>query len=291
VLTHHERAQSIPFWTFATIGMLAILMFVLNYAASVTWSVRAQSAADSAAAAGLSVQANVENETTTILYATAIDEYRLRALNAAILNTINHNGGCDPAPGGSCEQDYNVLTYAFNQVQASYLKDVQLLGQADQFTQGGQLQSEVKAATAGYSAIDPTFAYTSTATQSKGKNHFSGDPIVEVMACRNVPYVGFGLLGPAAATFRAVAHGSAAIAPASVETFLPSATNPATGTPYQPTETQWYGQALPTGSTLPAYAVTYGTPGSSNIAVQLTWYSAIPVHATTAFGAGSYACN
>ena len=40
--------------------------------------------------------ANFYNEESLLIYAASVDEYRLRALNQAILNTINHNGGCSP---------------------------------------------------------------------------------------------------------------------------------------------------------------------------------------------------
>jgi len=68
-----QRGQTIPFWTFAVFGMLAMALFVMNYSMSAAWNIRAQNAADSAAAAGLSTVANIYNEESTILYATAVD--------------------------------------------------------------------------------------------------------------------------------------------------------------------------------------------------------------------------
>jgi hypothetical protein len=123
-----SRGQSIPFWTFATIGVLAMMLLVLNYALDVTWTIRAQNAADSAAAATHSTVANVYNEESLLLYAASVDEFRLRSLNQAILNTINHNGGCSPAIGGSCEQNYNALVAAYVQVAIYYANLVSLIG-------------------------------------------------------------------------------------------------------------------------------------------------------------------
>src|SRR6266851_5668162 len=94
------RGQSIPFWTFATIGVLAMMLFVLNYALNVSWTIR--------------------------------------ALNQAILNTINHNCGCSATIGGTCEQNYNQLVQAYTQVEKNYADLVHLLGQANQLTQAGQ---------------------------------------------------------------------------------------------------------------------------------------------------------
>jgi hypothetical protein len=280
--------------------MLAMMLFVTNYAMSASWNIRAQSAADSASAAGLSVVANIYNEESTILYATALDEYRLRVLNQAVLNTIWHYGGCSPAKGGSCEQNYRVLVQAYGGAEAAYKKDMQLLGQADNFTQGGQVQAEATAAVAGYGAgcgagsqsgFDCSFAYTTlsvVAAKSNG-NHFAGDTEVEVIACRNVNNVAGGLFG-IPASFQAVGHGMAAATTASQQTFTPSTTNPSTGNAYQPTESQWYGTPLP--FVAPAYEVSFGTAATPTLTVQVNWYNAVPVRpTTTATQAGSYACQ
>src|SRR5438270_8732 len=84
-----QRGQTMPFWVVGVLIVLTLLFFVANYGASIIWQIRAQNAADSAASTALTVQANLWNEENTILYSASLDEYRLRALNQAILNTIN----------------------------------------------------------------------------------------------------------------------------------------------------------------------------------------------------------
>ena len=132
-----ERGQTIPFWTFAAIAMLAMMLTVWNYGAQVYWNVRAQTAADSAAASGLSIQANIWNEESTIGYAAAVDEYRLRALNQGILNTLNQNGDCNVTSTTDplyCGTVYTILVNAYTQAAKNYGADIQLMAQADQFT-------------------------------------------------------------------------------------------------------------------------------------------------------------
>src|SRR5260370_33522507 len=93
-----------------------MMLFVLNYALNVSWTVRAQNAADSASAATHSAVANVYNEESTLLYAASVDEFRLRALNQAILNTINHNGGCRATVRGACQANHKPLMQAHKAV-------------------------------------------------------------------------------------------------------------------------------------------------------------------------------
>ena len=100
-----QRGQTLPFWVIGVLVVLSMMFFLANYANAVAWQVRAQNAADGAASSVLSVQANVYNEYSTILYATAVDEYRIRVLNQAILNTVYGVGGC----GSSCSSDYTTL--------------------------------------------------------------------------------------------------------------------------------------------------------------------------------------
>ncbi|HVA27900.1 MAG TPA: pilus assembly protein TadG-related protein, partial [Candidatus Baltobacteraceae bacterium] len=119
-----ERGQTLPFWAIGTLMMLGLLFFLANYVTAVNWQVHAQNAADSAASAMLSVQANVWNEESTLLYTAAVDENRLRYLNQAILNTIAVAGQCDPSPGESCDQDYQTLVNEYNVALNGFTDDV-----------------------------------------------------------------------------------------------------------------------------------------------------------------------
>lgn len=291
-----SRGQSIPFWTFATIGMLGVMLFVLNYAINVTWAVRAQNAADSAAAATYSSIADVYNEETTLLYAASVDEFRLRALNQAILNTINHNGGCSPAVGGTCEQNYNQLVAGFVQVSQNYSDLVHLLGQANQLTQAGQQVAAQKIFNlincGGNNSVlylDCAFDYTfANYASSKGHGNKATPTVVQVVACRNVPWIGGGLLG-ASGTFQALASGATAIALVKTENFVASAINPNTNAPYQANESSWYGYALPAPS--PPYEVVFdgGSTGQA-LNIALNWYTPVPYANASSVAPGSYTC-
>src|SRR5579862_1509491 len=220
---HACRGQTLPFWAAGTMMTMALLFFLANYVNAVSWQIRAQNAVDSDASAGLSVQANMFNETTTILYSAALDEYRLRYLNQAILNTINGIGGCDPSPGGSCDQDYQSLVAEYNSALNGFTADVHLLGQADQLSQGGQQQDERKAAggfgeSCGKSGggVDCNFTYTvldtSTITAKGAKNEFAPSEM-DVVACKNVAYFVPALFKIANGGFPVVARGAAAVIP------------------------------------------------------------------------------
>jgi hypothetical protein len=285
-----SRGQSIPFWTFATISMLVMMLFVWNYQLNLTWQIRAQNAADSAAAAAHATLASVYNEETMLVYAAAVDEFRLRALNQAMINAIDQHGGCELV-AGQCANDFNTLFTAFQGAEKAYQNDIALLGQANNFTQGGQsaVSSAVSALNGscpGNTLLDCAFSYYFVGlskSHGRGKNQ-KDTPIVEVAACRNVPWLGGSLLGLTLPTFQAVAIGTAAIAQRTPpESFSPGALNPSTLKPWQLTvENQWYQQpALPgdtTPGTLRAYEVWFNTPTSNNAALtlNLNWYTTIP---------------
>lgn len=305
-LTVRERGQTIPFWTFATIAMLALVLAVTNYGTQVYWNVRAQNAADSAVATSVAVQANIWNEESTILYSAAVAEYRLRALNQGILNALNQNGGCDAVTLGgplSCDTIFNILMPAFQQANADFQKNVQLLSQANQFTQGGQnaqrkdAQSILPSCTGNgnggngnngngnggtpTNAVDPAFCYT-VVIGNDGSNPLQ-QHTAAVIACRTVPYIAAPIVNLASPSFKAIATSGGAVATANAETV-----NVAT---YQPAiETQWYGQTptLPGASaaTKP-YDVEF-----TNLTVNVNWYTATTLKPSLVPGlAGvSYAC-
>ena len=292
-MTHRfERGQTLPFWAIGTMLMLGLLFFLANYVTAVNWQIHAQNAADSAASAMLSVQANMWNEESTVLYAGAIDENRLRYLNQAILNTIAGVGGCDPDPGESCDQDYQSLVNEYNIALNGFTDDVHLIGQADQLSQGGQQTDERKALAAFGSGcgstgggVDCNFAYTALDTSqvnSKGNNQFAPQR-VDLVACKNVAYFVPQLLSFASnATYQAVARAAAAVVPAQSEAFDPgSATNAATGTFYQPQEPKWAS----------AYEAPLYTVDFSQLIVHLNWYTSAAIHPYSGtVSGGGYSC-
>jgi Putative Flp pilus-assembly TadE/G-like len=273
-----QRGQTMPFWVIGVLVVLSMMFMLANYANAVAWQVRAQNAADGAASAVLSVQANVYNEYSTILYATAVDEYRIRTLNQAILNTI-YGQGCI-----SCDSDYATLTNEYDNAVYSYTQDIHLLDQANNMTQAGQSTDQTKALNLiessnwcgsandyacqfGFKVLDAS-SNTGNGNGNGNNNGYiaGGDNEVDLIACKNVSYFGAGLLNlSSTATYKVLGRAAAAVVPAYTESFTPSATNPQTGQPYQPTETNW----AVDGGAEPALQVNF-----SGLTVNLNWYEA-----------------
>lgn len=275
-----QRGQTLPFWVIGVLIVLSMVFVLANYANAVAWQIRAQNAADAAASGVLSVQANVYNEYSTILYATAVDEYRVRTINQAILNSIYHEGICTSGSSGTCAQNYYALVNEYDNAVNSFTEDIHLLDQANNMTQAGQTTDESKALSSlGTQCSAPTdyacqFGFTvldasSTGGGSNGNNNgyiAGGDNQVDLVACKKIGYFASGLfpnLG-ANATFKIIGRAAAAVVPAYTEDFNPSSTNPQTGQPFQPTETQWA-----PGDAEPAYEVDF-----SGLSVHLNWYQA-----------------
>lgn len=291
-----QRGQTLPFWVIGVLVVLSMMFFLANYANAVAWQVRAQNAADGAASAVLSVQANVYNEYSTILYATAVDEYRIRTINQAILNTI-YGQGCTT----SCDSDYATLVAEYDSAVKSFTDDVHLLDQANNMSQAGQSTDQAKALSMiqggtwcgrandyacsfGVKVLDASNATgTSGSGNGNGSNSLgSGDNETDVIACKNVSYFGSGLLGlSSAATFQVLGRAAAAVVPAYTEDFTPSATNPQSGQPFQPTEMQW---ATDAGAE-PAFQVNF-----SGLTVHLNWYEAGAIRPYTS-NVGTLACK
>lgn len=281
----------LPFWALAVTCLIALTFFIANYANVLAWQIRAQNAADGAAALAMSVQGSVFNQQSTILYAVAVDENRMRYLNQAILNTIYGSGGC-ATQSGACAANYSTLVGEYNQALTAYQNDLQLLQRANNFTQGGQQADQQKAV--GLVGTDCTindcaFAYTvkdtsSTGAACHGKSCGNVPQRVDVVVCHKVPLVAGALFGLAAnGVFNAVGRAASIVAASNPEVFSPGATvNPATNQMYQPAEAQW-ATAFPG----PAYTVDY-----AGLRVHVNWYNVAP---TTPYSGpaspGSYACS
>lgn len=276
-----QRGQTLPFWVIGILVVLSMLFVLANYANAVAWQIRAQTAADAAASGVLSVQANVYNEYSTILYATAVDEYRVRALNQAILNTVNQVD-CTGGTNGTCAQNYASLAAAYDSAVYSFTEDVHLLDQANNMTQAGQGTDQAKALTKINDGSQCSTTYTdyacafhfnvldasSTAPSNNGNNGgyiAGGDNEVDLIACKNVGYFASGLFPTiSGATYQVLGRAAAAVVPAYTESFNPSAINPQTGQQYQPTERQWAAG----DSDLPFWV------DFSGLTVHLNWYQA-----------------
>ena len=265
-----QRGQTMPFWVIGVLIALSAMFFLSNYVNAVVWQIRAQNAADSAASTSLSITANLWNEETTILYSAALDEYRIRYLNQALLNTIE-GVGCNAA---TCSSDYATLRSELSNAVGGYDADIQLLRQANNFSEGGQQADQKKAdnlvgsdcsAASDYTC---SFVFTETATGSTGgggKNAGQDVGEAEYVACKQIPYFGSALLNLGkAGTYKVVGRGAAAVIPASTEAFNPGTqTNPNTGQAYQPVE-HWA-------------AAQYGVANDvdfSGLTANLNWYAA-----------------
>jgi hypothetical protein len=141
---HGERGQALPLWIVAIITAFTMMFLGLNYANTIRWQIRAQNAADSAAAALMSVQTQRFNEESAMMYASAIEEMRLRHLLDGIALSLSGSGGCTmpaadniyatPLPlhfagsgTGSCEQTYSDLRIPFLRSVNRYTTDIGLL--------------------------------------------------------------------------------------------------------------------------------------------------------------------
>ena len=268
-----QRGQTMPFWVIGILIVLTLLFFVANYGATIIWQIRAQNAADSAASTALTIQANLWNEENTILYSASLDEYRMRVINQAILNTINGQGGCTGTP---CNQDYQSLVAEYNAALNGYNADIQLLRQGNNFTEGAQ-QADVKKAQAhigtNCAAADYMCSFSYTALDvSNGNGQGNGRSLptqADYVACRNVPYIApllFKLSNNA--SFKVIGRAAAAIVPVQTENFVPgTAINPSTGAVYQPTETQWAS----------AYSTNFYSVDFSGLSVNMRWYAAATI--------------
>jgi hypothetical protein len=249
-----QRGQTLPFWTLSIAAMLTLLFFLTNYANTVRWQIRAQSAADSAAAAGIATDANMYNENTTLYLAAAVEETRLRFLLQAIVNTIDHSAGC----GSACDADYTKLVAAYATANAGYAKVIASMAKAQAYAPGTLSNGADKAvalASSNCALFDCAFTYTAKIDGTTDT--------VDVTACKNVPFFAPVLLGqPAGAAFKALGRSVAVLSPVT-ESFVPGSVNPLTGLPFQTDES-------PAGVNVPAeYGVTF-----KNLTLNLTWYVA-----------------
>lgn len=277
---HEERGQTLPMWMFSVLTALTLMFFSMNYAQVLRAQVRAQNAADAAAAAALSVQATQWNKMTTLLYAADVEEWRIRHLLDGLINVIRGNGGCSPANDpatGTCPQVYKTLQQEYYKAVNRYTRDVQLLQslapvgtnrqESDARNIVKQLALNCGTAFGGdcafkYSVID--YSHRTQALQDVGKDAFfmgvggiqlvsSSIPVtdftpaqLEIATCALVePLVKFSFFGIAPKAFTVVGRAAATTATVTEEWFSPGALlNPgAKNSPFQSTE-QYAGNGL-----------------------------------------------
>ncbi|MGH7728434.1 MAG: pilus assembly protein TadG-related protein [Vulcanimicrobiaceae bacterium] len=136
-MRHHARGQVLPLWIAGSITTLIFAFLALNYGNYIRWQIRAQNAADAAAAAVLAIQAERWNELNETLYATNVEEYRIRTLLNGMLLAANNSGGCTrvrrsttdfgPYAVGSCPEVFQNLEGAYIQAVNRYTGDATLI--------------------------------------------------------------------------------------------------------------------------------------------------------------------
>lgn len=131
----YERGQVLPMWIVGVIATFSLMLMALNYGNAIRWQIRAQNAADSAAAAVVSIQAERWNMLMEMVYATGVEEYRTRRLLDGLLLATNGSGGCaasfDPTKAtfssvteGTCNRTYIDLHDQFMRSVNRYSTDV-----------------------------------------------------------------------------------------------------------------------------------------------------------------------
>ena len=134
-----SRGQVLPMWALGIITTFALMFLALNYGNAIRWQIRAQNAADSAANAVISIQAQRWNVMTATLYAASVEEYRTRRLLDSLLLTIDLSGGCrgtlypniDNVPNPN--PLYSSLTFGscnsvYRDIRVAYLRSVNRYG-------------------------------------------------------------------------------------------------------------------------------------------------------------------
>ena len=121
---HAQRGQALPMTAFGIIAMLIFAYFALDFGNGIRWQLRAQNAADSAAQAVLSLQTQAFNEMTAVLYASAIEEFRIRRLLNGIVLAEYNAGGCAPNPAPAPGTDVPSCDAVFTTLRDQYFKAV-----------------------------------------------------------------------------------------------------------------------------------------------------------------------
>jgi hypothetical protein len=250
--SHAERGQTLPIWTFSVLTALTLMFFSLNYANVIRWQVRAQNAADAAATAALTVQATEWNKITSILYASDVEEWRMRHLMQGMIDASNGNGGCNKS-GGSCLAIYTALRTQYIKAVNRYTTEVQMLqslapnGQTSQSADATKIVQDLKAScTSSLPVADCSFSYHiinysyRVTTEQAGKDAFyyqlggftspqDTTPVVdwepaqiEISTCATVqPIVTFSVFGLAPQATRVIGRAAATNVTETAEWFVP----------------------------------------------------------------------
>jgi hypothetical protein len=284
-LTSRSRGQTLPIWSMGIAGALVLAFAAMQYGEVLRWQVRAQNAADAAASAALSVQTQTWNQQLALVYAAAVEEWRIRSLLSGMQAAAYGDPGC---AAGGCQATFDALKKEYMRAVARYTADVQLVNRTSQYTASQaqadatalvkQLQANCGQASGGDCAfsynvvrVQPRSAAVNDVEQDGGAWVINnpGTPAtvkmdyvpaqIEIATCAKVAPIVPSLLGFTPPTFTAIGRAAATSAMVTQEWIQPGyLVNPRTGTTFQPIEQ--YGPA--TSATGPGgwnwFTINYG---------------------------------
>lgn len=123
-MTHssRERGQVLPLWVASVVLMFGLAFMVLNYGNQIRWQIRAQNAADSAASAAMSIQAERFNVTMESLYALNVEDFRMRRLLDGLLLAITQSGGCTVNSSNYADVSFGTCGYVYAKLHDPYIR-------------------------------------------------------------------------------------------------------------------------------------------------------------------------
>ena len=288
---HHERGQVLPVWCLAIVAMLVMVLMAVRYADIVRWQIRAQNAADAAAQAVLALQTQQFNEMNSALYASAVEEYRIRTILYGLELTAYGNGGC--SADGSCTVRYAALYNAYLKSVARYHDEIVLLNRITANMDATTMHSDATAVVAhlanpgvcgktgggdcafSYALLDfsprtPVYTVVKDArafiTPSYGDNMNAASGVnpslmpaqTEVSVCADIPSPIPAFLNFKPKPFRVIARAAATSVMVEQDWFQPGQlNNPWTSSRYQPAE-RWSGSASNDGLNVDWYDTDFG---------------------------------
>jgi hypothetical protein len=261
-LISRSRGQTLPIWSLGIAAALVLAFAAMQYGEVLRWQVRAQNAADAAASAALSAQTQTWNQQLSLVYAAAVEEWRIRHLLTGLQAAAYNDPGCT---GTGCSATFNQLRTEYLRAVARYTTDVQLINRTSQYTQAQaaadaralvqQLQTNCGQANGG----DCSFTYNVVQVRARtALNDVEEDggawvinnpgtlatvktdyvPIqLEIVTCAKVAPIVPSFLNFQPPTFTAIGRAAATSAMVTQEWLQPGyQVNPRTGQAFQPVE-------------------------------------------------------
>jgi hypothetical protein len=145
VISARSRGQLLPLWSVGILASLVLMYFAINYGNMLRWQIRAQNNADAAAALFVSLQTESWNQMTSLLYASDIEEFRIRKQLDNLYVLVHNGGGCRKADNFAsftqCRISFNTLRTYFAAAVTRYTADATVLQSVIQNATFSQLYS------------------------------------------------------------------------------------------------------------------------------------------------------